>query len=337
MAATIDTAEVGGPRQDRSGRPQLAHRPAQLAAARVSCAGLALGVLGLASCGLVALGLVQSWRVAPHLSGHRVSLLGQPLTYPAANIWAILILALAVVGLLVAAMTVAGAVSELRSSRRLGRELRRRSVGALSGAQVLDEPRPAAFCAGLLRPRVFISNAALELLDPVALEAVLAHELQHARRRDPLRLAAGRVIARALFFVPGLRELARRQRALAELGADEVAGGEGGANRPALARAMLSFADAARPGTGIEPARVDFLLGAEPSWRFPSLVCVGAAAVIASLAGVAVVVGNAASASATLAPPFLSQQPCVLVLALIPAALWLLAAGLRRALPNRDA
>ena len=85
--------------------------------------------------------------------------------------------------------------------------------------------------------------APLALLDDAALSTVLAHERQHARRRDPLRLAAGRVLARALFFLPGLGDLVERQQALAELSADESAVNDLPANRSALARAMVSFSD----------------------------------------------------------------------------------------------
>src|SRR5581483_10269130 len=118
-----------------------------------------------------------------------------------------------------------------------------------------------------------ISSGAVALLDEAALDAVLAHESHHARCRDPLRLAGGRVLARALFFVPGLTELARRQQDLAEFGADERAmtGPDGPAG---LARAMLSFSEpsSGAGSVGVDPRRVDHLLGEPPSWRFPTLL-----------------------------------------------------------------
>jgi beta-lactamase regulating signal transducer with metallopeptidase domain len=171
------------------------------------------------------------------------------------------------------------------------------------------------------------------------LNAVLAHEHHHARRHDPLRLAAGRVLARALFFLPELGDLAERQQALAELSADESAVNAAPANRSALARAMLSFSDApASAGSvGIDPARVDYLLGEPPSWRFPALLCLAAASVIAVLVALAVLAGQVASGSATLAPPFLSRQPCVVVLAAIPAVLGILATIYRRRVRTRPA
>jgi hypothetical protein len=286
---------------------------------------------------LVLLRLAQSWRVQPHLAGHSVSIVGVRLSYPAANVWALLILALALLGLLATLVAVASAARELTASRRFMRELARRSPRTLGEAVVINESKPVAFCAGLLRPRVFISSAAVELLDAEALDAVLAHELQHARRRDPLRVATGRTLSRALFFVPGLRELARRQQALAELSADEAAIEQDDSHRPALARAMLCFADFQGIGSGIDPTRVDYLLGEPPSWRFQSLLCLAAAAVIGVLAALAVLLGEVASGSATLAPPFLSKQPCVVVLALMPAIVGLSAARLRRTLAARDA
>jgi beta-lactamase regulating signal transducer with metallopeptidase domain len=186
---------------------------------------------------------------------------------------------------------------------------------------------------------VYLSTGALAMLDDAALNAVLAHEHHHARRHDPLRLAAGRVLARALFFLPELGDLAERQQALAELSADESAVNAAPANRSALARAMLSFSDApASAGSvGIDPARVDYLLGEPPSWRFPALLCLAAASVIAVLVALAVLAGQVASGSATLAPPFLSRQPCVVVLAAIPAVLGILATIYRRRVRTRPA
>ena len=175
-------------------------------------------------------------------------------------------------------------------------------------------------------------------LDEPALAAVLTHERHHARRRDPLRLATSRVLARAMFFLPAIRELGRRQQTLAELSADESAIGDAGGNRSALARAMVTFSDSAEAGdsVGIDPARVDYLLGEPPNWRFPAIMCVAALALLALVVAAAVLAGSEAAGSATLAPPFLSAQPCIVVLAVIPAAVGLVAVRLlRRISPGR--
>jgi hypothetical protein len=178
---------------------------------------------------------------------------------------------------------------------------------------------------------VYISSGAVGLLDADALQAVLRHERHHARHRDPLRLACGRVAARALFFIPGVGELVSRQQALSELSADEAAINGAPGNRSALARAMLGFYDGSRPGdtVGIDPARVDHVLGAAADWRFPALLCLLALGGIVLLAAVTALAGAAASGSASLAPPLLSSRPCIMALAAIPGLVALVGLRLR--------
>ncbi len=92
---------------------------------------------------------------------------------------------------------------------------------------------------------------------------------------------------------------------------------------------MLTFSESSPTGgsVGIDPGRVDHLLGEPPNWRFPTLLCLAAAVVIGLLGAIAVLAGQVAAGSATLAPPFLSHQPCVVILALIPAVTVLGCAG----------
>lgn len=312
---------------------------AAAAAEHVWTAGLVLAGAGLALSVFVIARLFLTWRVGPHGASHHVSLLGQRLSYPVANLDAWIVLAMATGGLAVGAMMTWGAVRELAAARSLERRLAAQARTHLKGASVIPDERPQAFCAGLVTPRVYISAGAVALLDETALHAVLAHEAHHARRRDPLRLAVGRVLARALFFVPGLGELVRRQQNLAELGADESAVDAGPDGRSALARAMLAFSESCPTGgsVGIDPLRVDHLLGEPPGWRFPTLVCLAAAGAIGLVAAIAILAGQLAAGSATLAPPFLSHQPCIVVLALIPAAVGLGCARVTRAVRRRAA
>ena len=309
-------------------------QPAALAATRVARAGALLATLGLGSSLFAVSRLIEAWRVTPATTSDEISILGQTLSYPAANLAAVAVLALAALGLAVTAITVAGAWREHAAARRFARSIRACDPRPLGDAWVVPDERPRAFCAGLIRPRIYVSSGAVALLDGPALRAVLAHERHHARRRDPLRLAAGRVIARALFFVPGLGELIRRQEALAELSADECALAVAPENRSALARAMLSFSDHAGPdeGVGIDPARIDYLLGEPPSWRFPVVLCVGALSLITLLAAAGILAGQLATGATSLAPPLLSSQPCVVVLAAIPSVFGLIALRLRRRL-----
>ena len=299
--------------------------PAGAAANRLHRASLAVGALGLATAAFTLERLLESWRVDPHAgASHTISLLGQKLAYPAANAGAIAVLALAAVGLAVTIIAARAGLREAISSRRLTRQLTDRArPDPDTGAYVLADPSPAAFVAGLITPRVYITTATLARLEPPAAAAVLAHERHHARRRDPLRLAAGRVLAQALFFLPPLRTLVERQQLMSELSADEQAALGG---RAGLAEALLAMDTA--PGSGVDPVRVDALLdpdGNPGRTAFPTAIFLAAAAGIALLAATAALSAQVASGTVTLAPPFLSRQPCVVVLALVPAVVALLA------------
>jgi len=49
---------------------------------------------------------------------------------------------------------------------------------------LVDHPRPSACTVGLLRPTILLTTGLLRVLDPEELEAVVAHEIAHGRRRD---------------------------------------------------------------------------------------------------------------------------------------------------------
>jgi Zn-dependent protease with chaperone function len=314
--------QAGAPIEPSTAAASLvAQQPAAIAAGRMFGASLLLGVLGFASAVFVITRLFESWRVTSAPASHVVSVFGQQLSYPAANAGAIVVTVLAGLGLLMAGAGAWGLAREVLADRRFRRTLAARSPVALHGAWLIDDDRAQAFCAGLLHPRVYFSTGALELLDAPALAAVLAHERHHARHHDPLRLACGRVLAAGLFFIPAMRRLAERQHALAEISADEAAVLTAGGDRAALASAMLSFSQASSADSaGVDPERIDYLLGERPPWHFPVVLCLTAAAALSLLIALAVLAANAAAGSATLAPPFLSSQPCVAVLAMIPAA-----------------
>jgi len=70
-------------------------------------------LLGLASFGLVLLRLVETWRVSPQRVSHQVAILGQTLSYPAANTAAVIVLILAALGAVVTARAVLGAAKEV--------------------------------------------------------------------------------------------------------------------------------------------------------------------------------------------------------------------------------
>lgn len=294
---------------------------------RAWSAATVLGVLGLASAVFVVVRLIERWRVSPARASHQVELLGLRVSYPAANFAAGVVLVLGVIGVVVLALAVSGVIRELASARRLGGRMALSRVTSVEHALVFEDARPLAFCAGLLRPRVYISTGALAVLDGPALHAVLRHEQHHARCHDPLRLAVGRVLTRSLFFVPGITTLARDQQSLAELAADEWAVAAIPQNRAALAQAMLAFSDAEAPGmsVGIDAARVDQLLGLPHGWRFPTAVCIGSVILLVLTAAAVALISRLATGSASLALPLLSNRPCVVILGMVPAAIGLLA------------
>jgi Zn-dependent protease with chaperone function len=250
---------------------------------------------------------------------HEVLIAGQQFTYPAVNVAAAVLLALAGLGAVVLATVVRGAWSQLRAYRSfLGGLPVHRPLAGHPGVTVLDEASPQAFCAGYLRPRVYISSGALELLSEAELGAVLSHEDRHRSARDPLRFACGRLLGQALFFLPALRPLGDRYEQLAEQTADQAAVASAGEAGP-LAAALLAF-DAATPAgaAGISNERVDSLLGQPVRWRLPSPLIAVSLATLAALVVVVWRASGAASAHATFNLPGLSSQPCMLVLALLP-------------------
>lgn len=77
----------------------------------------------------------------------------------------------------------------LQNHRRLLmlRQLSRRGLGR--HWRLVDSEQPLAWCAGILRPQVYISRGLLATLDGEELQAVLLHEQAHLQRRDNLRAA----------------------------------------------------------------------------------------------------------------------------------------------------
>ena len=184
---------------------------------------------------------------------------------------------------------------------------------------MIADPWPQAFCAGYLRPTVYVSQRTVELLTPAELDAVLAHEHHHRQVRDPLRIAVAKVLSDALFFVPALRSLRAQYAEIAEVDADRSAVRASGGDAAALASALLVF-DASGPphAAGISPQRVDSLLGeAVRSWVRPWIL----AGSLSAMSGISLLTWQAsagAAAHATLNLPILSSQPCAVLMLVVP-------------------
>jgi Zn-dependent protease with chaperone function len=97
---------------------------------------------------------------------------------------------------------------------------------------------PLSVTAGLLSPLVLVSTGLKSRLPAPHLQAVLAHERAHARRRDPLRLLAVALLGAA--HAPKTRKLLVADAALAcEEAADEQAASEVG-DRTVVAEAIVA-------------------------------------------------------------------------------------------------
>jgi hypothetical protein len=292
-----------------------------------------VGGSGLAICALVLAAGVQSVRVAGDATPS-LDVAGIRLTYPAVNGAAALLLGLAAVGAAVLLVTLGLACRQARATRRMIRALPvARPPDHPGAAVVIHGTAPIAFCAGWLRPRVYVSTGVLERLSEPEVQAVLAHEHQHGALRDPLRLAIGRVLCRSLFFLPVLGALHADYADVSELTADAAAlEALGGASAP-LAAAMLALGDAGDDTIAVSERRVDALLGrAVLPGRPWSLLTVG---LVTQLVLLMIVwrVSAGASVQASLNLPLLSPRPCLLVLSFVPVLAGLAAVLLRRRAP----
>lgn len=149
-------------------------------------------------------------------------------------------------------------------AQKLGRLLRLRMIPVIRVHTTLDEP---CLC-GVFRPVILLPERWLATAGPESLEAVLAHELAHARRSDHLVNLVQRVLESLLFFHPGVHWLSRSLRCQRELCADALAVRLTG-DPLALARALESVA---RLRVGPPPSRlVGAAFGGESSSLLPRI------------------------------------------------------------------
>jgi Zn-dependent protease with chaperone function len=132
-----------------------------------------------------------------------------------------------------------------RAVRIVGREL------PGTGAVVLEDSRPAAYCAA---GTIVLTRGAIDVLDDAQLATVLAHERAHLSGRHHLIVLGVRGLAAAFPGVPlfgrGLGEVMR----LSEMSADDAAVRVGDGRRAVLAAALVAIATGtAVPGEGLLP------------------------------------------------------------------------------------
>jgi Zn-dependent protease with chaperone function len=277
----------------------------------------AVALAGLAA---TALALIAALRAVSFSPPEPATLLAacRSFALPQLSVASALTLVLGSVGFAVLALAIRAATRGLRAKRRFLNALDVVGPFGPRGALLFAHARPQAFCAGFLRPRVYVSTGALDALDEQELEAVLAHEHQHARLRDPLRVFCVRVLAEALFFLPALRRLADRYSSLSEIAADAAAVRASGGDRRPLASALLRFGEAPNPAVvSIGPERVDHLLGEPPRWELPTALLTWAIVAVAALVALAMRAADVTE-HAALNLPLAAAQACMLAMTVLP-------------------
>lgn len=170
------------------------------------------------------------------------------------------------------------------------------ATGLAGRVDVVASDELIALTYGLARPRVLLSQGAVEALTPAELRAVLAHEATHVSRRDPLRLLAAEIASAAFVIFPLVRDFARHVLVATELAADRAAVAAWG--RRALAGGLLKFIETPRhltvPSLALESTndeRVAALL--RPGDFVHSLNLSGAAVLktLLSVSAIAVILG----------------------------------------------
>lgn len=161
-----------------------------------------------------------------------------------------LVLASATTGLAAGAWVALRAAADSRALRSLLRAAGRpvppsilNRAAALDCASRVDAvagEEAFAVTYGLVRPRILVSTGLAAALTVGEIDAVLAHEREHLRHRDPLRMLAARLAAAWGWYLPAARWLAGRATLRRELAADWAAAGCTGPSM--LAGALLKLA-----------------------------------------------------------------------------------------------
>jgi hypothetical protein len=227
-------------------------------------------------------------------------------------------LAFAALDAVVVGRAIASLARQLRARRAFLRRLPVLRTAVVQGHHVRVVPGRSltAFCTGLRRPAVYVSEGTLATSEP-ELRAILAHEDHHCMRRDPLRLLLARTVSDALKPLPPFAALAEREAALADLAADAAAEDALGDRKP-LASAFARF-------EAVAPERVDRLVRTGPAQTIPSALLAAAAVTLAGIAALLAPMLFANWHPSLVLPRF--SEPLALLLVCMPACLAAARAG----------
>lgn len=159
---------------------------------------------------------------APDILGGLAAVLGGG---PVPDFWNLLALAAAI--LLTAHLLLNLALTVARSERQRRRHaalLMLLSTPGANGSRVLDTPAPVAYCLpGALTTVTVVSQGLIELLEPDAMSAVIAHERAHVAQRHDIVLVLFRAWHTSLPWFPIASRAQREVELLVELLADDQA------------------------------------------------------------------------------------------------------------------
>ena len=144
-----------------------------------------------------------------------------------------------------------------------------------TGAVVLDDPRPAAYCVAGRPAAIVLTSGALAVLDSPQLAAVLAHERAHLAHRHHLLATVTRGLSAALPGVPLFTRGTAEVACLAEMAADDAAAR--GSGRTTVVAALLAIGT----GTAVPAAALTAPVAPRPPQRsiIPGIIAAAAYAV----------------------------------------------------------
>lgn len=168
-------------------------------------------------------------------------------------------------------------------------------VGVRCPVVEVGEDAPYAFTYGVWRPRVVVSAGLVALASHDELVAVLGHEDDHVRHRDPLKVLTLRTWAAAFFLIPLIGTVFQRILDCQELRADRAAVRHCGVSPLAGALLKATGEPESIPGTALAamggPALLEARVVQLETGRGPRLLAtIRRDTVLRSLPGAAVVV-----------------------------------------------
>ncbi len=88
---------------------------------------------------------------------------------------------------------------------------------------VITSEAPIALTYGLIKPKVVLSTALVNMLTEEELRAVICHEQFHQQHRDPLKKFLITLFVAAIWYVPILKWVSKHYQTLREIEADKFA------------------------------------------------------------------------------------------------------------------